>query len=221
MKSLKIFFAAILIIILLVLILNLVKVSSCILNDKVSSNRYFWLFDSSVTNNLKIENAAGNIKNSKFRFLYNYKNLYRYLIVEDKKFDKVLLDEVKHQQIELNPNKISIKSSEGFETWEGNKHVSISSNLCTDQSDKLILDFNKEAKILQYESLDRLSFKGKFQTLLIENEISKNQYLIKYDKETASEIIFYKSKDMLYFILVIPFNDKIDLAKGVANLNFK
>ena len=221
MKSLKIFLAAIVIIILLVLIFNQVKVSQCILNDKISSDRYFWLFDGSVTNNLRIEDAAGNIKNSKFRFLYNYKNLYRYLIVEDEKFDKVLLDEIEHLQIGLNPNKMSITSSEGFETWERKKHVSITSNLCTDQSDKLTLNFNKEAKIWQYDSLNRLLLKGKFESLLIKNENSKIQYLIKYDKETTSEIIFYKPKDRLYLILVIPFSDEIELGKGVDNLNFK
>ena len=179
------------------------------------------MFDSTVTNSLKVENATGNIKNAKYRFCYNYKNLYRYIIVEDEKLNNTSLNDITVLNTNINLKKSYIESSEGFETWEGNKHFTITSNLYGNFSNKLTLNFNNESKISKYNSLNSLSFKGLFEIVLFENENRNNQYLLKYDKMTESEIIFYKPNNKLYFILIIPFSDKINLQNGTSLLRLK
>ena len=221
MKKIRFLLLLIAIGIIIFFISKAINTSQCLLVDKIPESRYYWMFDSSITSNLKIENAAGNINKSKYRFLYNYNNQYRYLIIEDEKFDKISLTEIKHLTTDIDLNNRYIETSEGFETWEGNKHMGITSNLCTDISHKLILNFNKKAIIVQHDSIKSISLEGSFESILFKNENEKNQYLIKYDTLSPSKIIFYKPKNKLYFILVTPFKDDIDIQKGIKNLNLK
>ncbi|MEO5944238.1 MAG: hypothetical protein ABIP30_16125 [Ferruginibacter sp.] len=219
MKKLKWILITLGIIIFCIFIFNrFSEISNCVLVDTNPTDKYYWMFNKSVIDDLVVESSVGNLKNRKYRSSYTYKNLYRYLIIEDSKFDKIFLTQLKFSTTEINTNTRYIETSEGFETSDSNKDVNIISNLCTDLSNKLTLYFNKQASISKYDLSNKTYFTGTFESFLLKNEKEKTQYFFRYDHPTMSEIIFYKPKDRLYFIIVIPFNNQIDLQKGVENL---
>lgn len=217
MKLLKWIFILIVAAFSIFFITEAINAGQCMLINQVPVNRYFWMFDSNVIKDLSIENTSANIKKSKFHFSYNYKNLYRYLIIEDSKFDNISLNEIKYLTTDIDKSNRYIASSEGFETWEV-KHMSLTTNLCTNLSKKLIIFFDKKANISQHNLTNSITLEGTFESVLFKNENKKNQYLIKYDSLATNAILFYKPKDRLYIIIVTPFTDQIGIQNGIAIL---
>lgn len=83
------------------------------------TERYLWLFDSTKTSSFKCEYPLGNAAAKKYRFLYTYKNQYRYLIIEDAKLSSLLLDKISDTLANVSSSKVYIDPSEINDMYSG------------------------------------------------------------------------------------------------------
>lgn len=184
------------------------------------TDRYLWLFDSSKTASLKCEYPLGNDGLKKYRFIYTYKNLYRYLIIEDAKLNNIALDKITDTLNAGSSGNDSMDPSE-INDWYGGGHMYVQSKLCIDSSNSLQLNTGEPVRQVKPDSLQALFFNGFFKNVQIKNEKYERQYLIKYDIPTQTTVLFYKPQKTLYIIVVNPISSIQDQNNGIGNLSLK
>lgn len=182
--------------------------------------RYYWLFDSTKINSLICEYPIGNAGAKKYKYLYTYKNQYRYFIIEDAILNSLNLDKITDTTNPVSSNKLYIDpSSENDMYWGG--HILLRSKLCIDSSNRFIINIGEERKAVRNDSLHYIYFKGRFKSILMQNENYENQYLIKYDQPTQTTILFYKPKKILYLIIINAIEGFQEQENGIEFLSLK
>jgi hypothetical protein len=184
------------------------------------TDRYLWLFDSSKTSSLKCEYPLGNDVAKKYRFIYTYKNQFRYLIIEDAKLNSLLLDKITDTLNAISSSKVYIDPSEVNDGYWGG-HIYFQSKLCIDSSNRFLLNIGEDTKAVKNDKLQTLYFNGLFKNILMQNENYENQYLVKYDKPTQTTILFYKPQKILYLIIINPIGTIPGQDIGIDNLSLK
>lgn len=183
-------------------------------------DRYFWLFDSSKASLLKCEYSLGNDSAKKYRFIYTYNNQFTYLIVEDDRLNGISLDRISDTLNRVSSFEVYMDPSE-VNDWHGGRHIYFQSKICIDSSNGLIVNLGEPFTKFKNDSLRTLYFKGVLKNVLFQNESIENQYLVKYDNPTPTTILFYKPQNILYLIIINPFNGVHDTASGICNLSIK
>ena len=181
------------------------------------SKKYFWLFDTADTAALKCEYPFGNRKLEKNLFLYTLMDHYRYLIIEDRHMNAVFLDSILNVQQKINVNEGFIYPSAISDLFWGG-HLYFQARLCTDSSNRLILSIDGKSKMNRISGRNQIMLKGKCNQVLIKNEKDQYQYLIKFDKEQETGLVFYRIGVKLYFIIVNCFDGFDDLDAGIEKL---
>jgi hypothetical protein len=153
---------------------------------------------------------------SKYRAVYNYRDSFRYLILEDRKLGNLPLSKLKYALGDV--SSIDIQSKEGYETWLKGRHMAITSNLVSDSIRQVNLLFDSESILTETDSNSMRSLIGSFRTVKLLNENRRDEYIISFDKPTTCDLIFYKQKDKLYIILICPLIDGLDIKKGTHKL---
>ncbi|MFN8251203.1 MAG: hypothetical protein U0V75_04915 [Ferruginibacter sp.] len=184
------------------------------------TDRYLWLFDSSKTSLLKCDYPLGNDSAKKYRFIYTYKNQFRYLIVEDASLNNISLDKITDTLNSVSSSKVYINPSE-VNDWYGGGHIYFQSKLCIDLSNRFLINSGEQAIAVKNDTLQTLYFDGLFKNVLLQNENYENQYLIRYDKPTQTTILFYKPKKILYLIVINPIVAAVGQGNGIDNLSLK
>lgn len=184
------------------------------------TDRYLWLFDSSKASSLKCEYPLGNDYAKKYRFIYTYKNQFRYLIVEDDKLNNTSLDKITDTLNAVSSSRVYIDPSE-VNDWYGGGHIYFQSKLCIDSSNRFLVNTGEKTTKIKNDALQTLYFKGLLKNVLLQNENYESQYLIRYDKPTQTTILFYKPKKILYLIIINPIANVHDQDDGIDNLSLK
>ena len=140
------------------------------------TDKYLWLFDSSKTSSLECEYPLGNDSAKKYRFIYNYKNQFRYLIVEDAKLNNISLDKITDTLNTVSSSKVYIDPSE-VNDWYGGGHIYFQSQICIDSSNRLLINTGEQSTKIKNDTLQILCFKGLFKNVLLQNENYANLFI--------------------------------------------
>ena len=190
-----------------------------ILLDKPDT--FLWLFDSSKSSSLKCEYQLANFSTGKFRYLYTYKNAYKYFISQDSSLNEISLknitDTIDHTNIGeeefINPAEINDLY------WGG--RIYFRSKICIDSSNRLMLHINSDQSIIESDSSNFRQFTGNIKSIFIKNEQYEPQYLIMYDKPKKTTILFYKPNTILYMVIINDFDGSKNPENGSNNLVLK
>jgi hypothetical protein len=179
-------------------------------------DKFLWMFDSSIRSNAKCEYAIGNELIGKYRFLYTYEDKYRYVIFADSGINNVSLhkiDGVKNSAaFDMNA------SSENNEMgWGGD--FQYQSKMCIGYSTNLTVNISSKGSVKRSGSSKSVQFSGLIENLAIENETHQTEYLIRLGKPILTNVIFYKPENILYIIIVNPFQTNPEDNNGISHLD--
>jgi hypothetical protein len=185
-------------------------------------NKYEFLFDSAIRQDLHACYSAGNFKTNEFIFAYTYLSKFRYIIIEEKNLQSINPHFIRYSQIVQDDTKEDINPSSGCEIDCG-PSLKIDKTICLDFKSTMSITFNTKADVEIIDSLQSRSFSGVFKQVLFKNDEAENELLFTFDQSDSypSWLTCFQSKNSFYIILVNSFDNKTRLSDGIKLLRIE